>query len=309
MRPRKKSTSWASALPVAYSLTLAAGLLAAWCTFVAPRIPENPRETEHVRGRIWAPEEGDLPYTAPRDPAGVDLLFLGSSRIQHAICERIAEEAGMGSATVLWGQGGQLLDLLGLAQRFAARRAVVAVDPLSVHAESHPRLVEVFQELLADERGGRTATERIDERLGASVRSFVRSAVPPIRTASWHEAWFHPVDRPKAALNWLRPRLREETRAQRLENLAPIAEEMRLMREAGWEIVCVRLPLSRGVAELEDGAFAPGHLREMCAAAGVPYLDYSGEPYHTYDGHHLTIAEARRFTRALVQDLRREVGW
>ncbi|HEX8507541.1 MAG TPA: hypothetical protein VF630_19420 [Hymenobacter sp.] len=72
--------------------------------------------------------------------------------------------------------------------------------------------------------------------------------------------------------------------------------------------VClVRLPIGASLLKLER-TYQPRfdqQMRQLAAAAAVPYLDYSAAPYATTDGNHLQKAASATFTEQLAKDIAR----
>jgi hypothetical protein len=95
----------------------------------------------------------------------------------------------------------------------------------------------------------------------------------------------------------------------RERTLPLIAQRLDQMREQGWQIVCVRLPVGKALLNVEDTNFPPQRFVQFCDENRLPLLDYSHAPFSTWDGSHLDASEAMRFTRLLTTDLRSKFGW
>ena len=168
MRSSTSSSDRRGLWPVCLGLGTTLLLLVAWRGVIEPLVPEDPSAKEHILGKLWEPP-GSLPYFAYRHPALVDLLVVGSSRIDSGIVEAALEEAGLGTATVFTGPGAQLLDLLHWTRTFEPRRLVVSLDPLSIYSETHPEIVARFER-----EGGLPLRRRIDQLVGREVELLQR---------------------------------------------------------------------------------------------------------------------------------------
>ena len=71
-------------------------------------------------------------------------------------------------------------------------------------------------------------------------------------------------------------------------------------------VVLVRLPVGPSLLALEN-TYQPGFdrlVRQLAADYGLPYLDYSTQPYATTDGNHLQRAASQQFSEQLAADLK-----
>lgn len=280
-------------------------LLVGWRLLVVPRLPGDPARREHLEGELFRPSAA-LPLYGYRDPAQVDVLVLGSSRVDHGIVEGELEAAGLGSCGVLTGPAAQLLDLLREARDLGQRRLLISLDPVSFHCEELPDGEEYLPE---DLRAGAptSLTREIDRHLSRGLRRLQQEWIHPIRSERWESAWFFPIQ-PEASNQLFAQLLAPATRPARLERFREASAVLRELSMQGWEIVCFRVPISPELLEVENRLFAPRLYEEFCQRAKVPFLDHSADDYLTYDGSHLTLEEARRFSRVLARELE-ELGW
>ena len=151
------------------------------------------------------------------------------------------------------------------------------------------------------QRRDERATERVDRDLARWADGVRRGGVRTIETKAWRGSWFQPL-RPAQMNPKFRDWLREETRAPRLEQLELLTGRLADLRGRGWDLSCVRIPISRPLYEIEEEALGAERLAQACEDAGVPYFDYTqGDDaqrgYATSDGSHVTVESGERFCR------------
>lgn len=275
---------------------------AAWRLWVEPRMPEP----------LWGvqtsfPEFVTLSgatttlfqFGAPH-PRGV--LFAGDSRPGLSFIPEVLAREGVAHPMVLMGPAAQLRDVLGVARGLPQRRLVLGLSPLSVSAPVIPECGVILARELA-----RTSTDRIDERFGHQLRAAHRALVRPLEPRHWFEGWFQrnsaDDDQP-----YYRRLLGPETREQRAERLRALEAELRALRAAGWEIVCVRLPIAPTMRAVENEAFERTEFDALCRRVGLPYFDDIEAEYPTSDSSHLTPAAARAYSASFAARLD-ELGW
>ena len=133
------------------------------------------------------------------------------------------------------------------------------------------------------------------------------SLVRAISTSTWRTSWDHLLDETSSEESYER-NLEKRDLEEYQESCREIASQLARLREDGWKVVCVRLPVSDGLHELELRYVSDQSFEELCREAGVPYLDYSKYEGVTRDGSHLIQAEAVEFTRLLANDLKQLDG-
>jgi hypothetical protein len=89
-----------------------------------------------------------------------------------------------------------------------------------------------------------------------------------------------------------------------IKNIAPeVTKKLQIMKDKGWQIVCIRLPISDSVQKIENGYIDEKTFSRICQQVTVPYFDYSKANCVTHDGAHLSMEEARYFSYLLTKDL------
>lgn len=168
-----------------------------------------------------------------------------------------------------------------------------------------PRLAHaVGQRALA--RGASPAS--IDHRLGVLVDGWRDALVRVVSPSLWREGWM-PLAVEQDVVDFYASLLPVTPDLTRMQNLDATGRHLAQLVAAGWEVVCVRMPTSAGLAEVEDGLLPPEAFAEMCAELGVPYLDHQRSAYRTLDAVHLSPEEGRRFSLDLARQLERQLGW
>ena len=144
----------------------------------------------------------------------------------------------------------------------------------------------------------------IDERLSIWLDAWRISWIQGVPAGAWKSSWVQVFDETLSNDEY-RKRLKFWTEAEFKETKSIVTEQLRGLREDGWEITCVRLPISSSMHELESQYIRDEDFEEICRESGVPYLDYSRRAFATVDGSHVIQADAANFARELAADLRR----
>lgn len=296
---RRASCSRRGVAPVLLALAVCGSLLAAWMLAVQPRLPEPLRRADLRPGELrWFESETVVAYLRG-EPSPASVLFLGDSRVHHALDDGALDDAGLG-ACLLWIGGAQLGDLSSAARELEPKRLVVALSALSLHREGD-RAAELA---LARRLEDRPLTARIDRALDDAASDLRARWIRVLDPKPWMDSWFERAS-PRATDARERRDLRPETRARRAERLEELAAALATLLAEGRSIACVRLPISPSLRAVEEEAFPGTAFAELCERLGIPYLDRSEAKYETTDGSHLTAASARRFSADLAQDLAR----
>ena len=332
-------------LPLVVGAVVYAGLLVAWQAGLAPRLPDQVFAIDAAgEGILWSPLG---PYRASDDWRECEVLVVGDSRVGSVEPGLVAAELDR-SCGVLWSGGAEVWELIDMARDTGPRTLVAAVSPLSLlHPKPEGLdLLEQVPESFADVdelkewmEGARRhfldlgleassvdavlgqwftverrkierrelSTAEIDRRLGDRVDVWRSRRVRTLSSGPWRDSWFETVDT-SASNESYRVSLRPETRAEREANFESLTERLRALVEAGWRVVCVRLPLAPELLEIEEDSVPSERFARLAAEAGVPFLDYSRADYLTGDGTHMTVTSGRRFSRELGRALRELEG-
>ena len=119
-----------------------------------------------------------------------------------------------------------------------------------------------------------------------------------------YRATRNPNESDEDYLKWLN--MDKTTRKQKLSILQKYMAEL---ISGGWEIICIRLPISGSIKRLEEQNFDCSAFKTLCDNLKIIFFDYSEENYNTYDGSHLDAYEAERFSRRLAMDLQTKINW
>jgi hypothetical protein len=283
--------------PLLLGGALYALLLAGWMS-ISDRLPPALKDLQWRVGRFVDVEDADTPlYSYGRVRPG-GLLLAGDSRITAACSLEVLTEAGIDDAWLVMGPSGQLKDVLAAARAWPTKRMVLALSPLSIYGPPQvgPRIV------LAEERGGWT-THKIDDALSEWLNSHRKRWLRRIHPGMWDDAWFG-SRQPAGSVPFYRGLMRgQENRRARRARLAELETGLAALRDEGWRIVCVRLPVSEPVREVEAAGMQPDLIAAAVARLGLPFLDYYEADFETGDGSHLYPAEGRRMSARLARDL------
>lgn len=267
----------------------------AWRAFADPEAPSTFVKFDPEVERFLDFEWSRTPlYTyGGLDPAGV--LIVGESRVPAAISLRILRRHGVEPVGVVWAALAQTRDVVRAARELPPRRLLVCLSPVGLYSQEMPRLVRSL-----DTERERSLMQRIDKRLDDELDVFRQKLLRTTELSTWLRGPMATHREPRRQEGLYGGLVGESTRAPREERLLELTTMLREMRDAGWQIACVRLPAERGVERVEDAGFAPERFRDLCAGLGLPYLDMSGGDYMTSDGSHLLGFEADRASEVIA---------
>lgn len=270
----------------------------AWNRLVVPAFPDDRVGSHHTEVAVFQ----DVPtlrgpvYRYGED-AGSGLLIAGDSRVQAGIVAREFERAGLGPVCVLSGPSAQLFDLLQVAGGMQPRHLVICLSPLSVHWEMHAGMVAELEQ-----GRDRWATAQIDSRLNEWVSVSRRRLTEPLYPRVWDEGWFGGLD-PRGSTTMYRRMLRPRSHGRRLAELRKIWDRLKEMQAQGWDLECIRLPISAQLRGVEDKCFEPSLFVGMCKNLGVPYTDFQDLAIPTADGSHVVAGRAPAMSRRIARRL------
>lgn len=299
-RPVNARRTWG---PLLLGSVVTAVLLAVYSIAIAPRFPEDP---DRVRFRpirsFWFADQL-RPLFSFEDPETAELLVIGDSRALRAVVAARFEEQGLGETAVLARGGARLVDLIEAAREMPTRRLVVTLTPFSL-----------FERSVRDERGteperGELTTQaRIDRYLDEHASRLRHNLVRTIDPAVWRRAWLPSPANVKAPIGYSDLMLVEE-REQNRAALQRVVDQLAQLRDDGWDLVCVRIPISPELLAVEELGLPSAWITEAVEGAGLRYLDWSARDYPTDDGSHLTGPACEEFSAALAAELARLTGW
>jgi len=286
--------------PVLAAATWTLSLLALWQGLLVPHFPVDiePPPTE-VGTLVW-PLDQPYPVLQFGDLESADWIVLGDSRVAVGFDIHVLREAGLGRPALMSRGGARLADLLERVKRFPARRIVVTISPLSVYGGA--------QFAGTPQRGIVPSwRETLDADLDRACRAAVARWVRSIEPKHWQQGWFARPE-PSASNHLYRRQLSTNT-AERRQALVELTAQLVEMQEQGYELACIRLPISDELRAIEDEFLAPENLRFVAERAGVPYLDL--QPIHvtTIDGSHVVRSEAPAVSALVVRWLERQPSW
>jgi hypothetical protein len=290
-------------LPIVIGAVSAALLLAAWHFAVDPDRRSPNEKFDPVPHRFIDVEGATSALDLAGDESADALLIAGDSRTVSDISLRSLARAGIEPTCFLWTGFAQLDQLLRAARTLPQRRMLVCLDPTSVYAPPTKRAAAV----LAREREKRI-TARIDERIDDAVDVWRQRNFRTLKPSDLYPDVEKPGD-PNRLVGMYAGLLGEEFRAQREEKFDELRRDMRAMRDAGWRIVCVRLPAAPQIETVEEEGFPGARFKSLCDELGFPFLDMSGGDYDTEDGTHAVPREVERVTAQLAVWLRAQLEW
>ena len=162
-----------------------------------------------------------------------------------------------------------------------------------------------FRHVARSQRGG---TARIDQQLSDAADLFRRIHVRSIGPAFWDRGWVEDP-RPGRSTGIYQRHLHDDARDERVRAALRIREQLRQLKRDGWEIVCIRMPTSRSLRQIEDSSLPPDALLQLCRSAGVRFWDDSRKHYSTRDGSHLMHPDALEYSASLAERISAELGW
>ena len=98
--------------------------------------------------------------------------------------------------------------------------------------------------------------------------------------------------------------LRPRSHGKRLAELRRVWDRLKEMQVQGWDVECIRLPISPQLRAVEDKNFEPSLFVGMCKNLGVPYTDLQDSFIPTIDGSHVAAGSAPMLSRRIAQRLK-----
>lgn len=281
-------------------------LVGAWRFIVTPLLPEELTRLRDSPGTPWWDEESGTTVFTKGGAHSAPVLVLGDSRVQHGFRPEVFAREGVHLGMV-YGAGGQLSVLLPVATRLPARRWIIVVGPMILHRPNHEKVLEYQLELFR-ENHAIPFTERVDRGGNDLLDGLRLDAVRTLQPRTWQESWF---DRPESGVlqDFVRHALRRGSRAERWNQLQRVHVILTEVLDQGWEVICLRMPQSAAMLEVQDLAFPADAFPKLCKSLGIAYLDHSREPFPTKDGLHLTYRASLDYDRFVTQELRRRTDW
>ncbi len=266
----------------------------------------------------------DRPFMELASIRLADVVVAGDSRVMCGVAPPAFDEMlGLreSNLTAPLGYGGVLPRLLHTLERMPRRehgKLVVALSPLGIYNKQVPEPKVKESEWIVCRRlfdqSLDTAAQRVASRM---VRigvvnpnvSFEEAFGTVFFSPFGHWVASYPSRVDVEAITNVTDMQLGGTVEAREYNLGVVTKQMKKLREKGWDIVCIRMPISAPLRAVEE-KYGAGHVfSRWCERNDLPFLDYSAEPYKTYDGSHLPADEAMRFTKRLATDLRERAGW
>lgn len=131
---------------VLVALAVAAVAVLAWRTATASRLPVAGLTNQGAERAVWV-GPGIGPLAAVGDLEAAEVVFVGDSRVGHAVHLAAAADAGLERAAVLFGFGVRAEDALcALAALEGPRSVVVGVSPLGLVGHTNRAVAETLRE-------------------------------------------------------------------------------------------------------------------------------------------------------------------
>ena len=151
-------------------------------------------------------------------------------------------------------------------------------------------------------------TDTIDALLAHRVDRWRALVTQPIEPTEWRSAWFARAT-PRASDPAYRAITVPEKAAERTHEAELLGRRLVELRERGWRIACIRLPIDPGLRAIEDSGDTGALLSGIAGDLGLPLFDFGAWPDAASDGSHLHWRAADRVTRELARWLREDLGW
>lgn len=235
--------------------------------------------------------------TAPVRASWVQVAIAGDSRLVCGIVPSVIESKLGQSVGLLWESALEqnLLRMLRRIRKVAPRRLLVALHAVAL-------IDRPWQDVVPD--GWPEMRRGIDRRLNDWVSELRLRITPRFGFDGPINDW-KPFRRNEAPLYESIFASGRPSEA----HLGRILSELRAMRDEGWQVACVRLPVHEVVRSVEERYFARNVVPAACADLELPFLDYYTEEFVSADGSHLHASEMDRFSLRLAADLRARIGW
>ncbi|MEZ6018067.1 MAG: hypothetical protein R3F49_23380 [Planctomycetota bacterium] len=132
--------------PLALTLALAGGLVAAWQALAAPHVPEPFYHPSRFDGSVFWVGPGIGPFYAHGDVARAELIVVGDSRAFDDIELETLAAAGLGRVARIWGPNADLADLLTALRELRPKRVLIVASPSLFGADYSPLMTQLLQE-------------------------------------------------------------------------------------------------------------------------------------------------------------------
>lgn len=260
-----------------------------------------------------------LPFIASRLLHNSDIVVIGDSRTYADIDPNIFNRITgikLFNYSAGQGDGGQLLYMLKRLEKIPPKKLIVVLSPLSMRST-----FEQIHDNLCSESEWTTFRKIFDQTLDHNLH-ILRSYL--IATISMHgeskglfignrEGYF------VCPFSGFGPRIDDSVKQNGSDNeyrrlldkynndikkrIPELEKEIITMKNIGWKIICIRIPISQSLLKIENSYFEGDIFGLLCKKTGVDYLDYSTADFIAHDGSHLSMKEAGKFSSRLAKDL------
>lgn len=293
-----------------FAATLALSLLAVAAAGVVRPEPADPLKA----GRF---DENLYYIQRTHDRELVDAIFVGDSRIQRGIdpSSVFQELAQIRAANLGYSNGSVDREMLefGLQRLDPEGQKIIVLGISTITfthlTEGNAQLHEFMGKSRDEVWLARTVPDVLRFFRPVELVTVVRAAIGrPYQPAAYYKQTFHSNGWMESDLNPRDEHRTDESYRDVLSNNAYLPsretatlDQLRELTARGYHVFALRMPIAPSLLQIEHALsdFDWQAFRSRLTDAGVLWLDPEGAPWQTYDGSHLTAAEARRYSTAL----------
>lgn len=294
-------------------------LVVAWKIFTRPLQPFEPLFSCRMTTEV-SYFKAISPLFASLSLHTADVIVIGDSRTYSDIDPDVFgsfSDAKVFDFSTGQGSGGQLLYFLDRLQKIPPRKLIIVLSPLAIRSNA-----ETVENNLRSQSKWVLFRKTLDQTLDHTLHTLRSYFVATINMQKFDDQGVFVRSREgyyACPFSGFGPRVNFSVKpdgsdaeytnllnkySKNIKVILPILEEkIAVMKKSGWDIVCIRLPISKSLLAIEDSYLEKDTYASICKRTGVPYLDYSTDEFITHDGSHLGISEARKFSAKLAKDL------
>jgi len=188
-------------------------------------------------------------------------------------------------------------------------RQVVRLGEMDIEEDQFNKFLRPVENLMRKEFAKTyPTTANFDAYWNNEISNLREEGIRTISTLTWRGSWFINQS-PETSNRSYRDVLGGVDESERRKNLDRVMAALIAAREAGREIVCIRVPISPALRTIEDREMPPELFTQACEQASIPFFDLTREDFSTKDGSHLNRPAAHEFSHRLADWLKNDVGW
>ncbi|MCA9001187.1 MAG: hypothetical protein KDB61_04635 [Planctomycetes bacterium] len=143
-------------------------------------------------------------------------------------------------------------------------------------------------------------TAGIDDALNGFFDRYRSLYLRPIEPIEWEQSWFR-IEKPERSDEMYAGVLSKPNLADMEAGAQDLEQTLRALRDRGWRIAIVRMPIEPNLREIEDQSHAAPIYDRLVQELNLPLKDFGAWPGATWDGSHLHLEGADRATHEIAE--------